>query len=249
MKDFEKKTIIITGAGNGIGRTTAFAFAAAGANVVVSDIDESGGIDTVRTIQESDGEALFVGCDVSKEADVKNLIERTLSKYGSLHMAFNNAGTEGDLAPTVECSVENWNKTIDVDLKGVWLCMKHQIPAMIDSGGGAIVNCSSIAGLVGFEEIPAYVASKHGVIGLTQAAAIEYARKGIRVNAVCPGPIHTAMLDRFTGGNESALGDQAPMGRVGTTGEIADAVMYLCSSKASYITGQSLAIDGGWVIK
>lgn len=249
MKLFDKKTIIVTGSASGIGRATALLFSSEGANVIVSDIQEKEAIETVKLIEEKGGIASFVGCDVSNESDVKQLVDRTLDKYGALHGAFNNAGTEGKPAPTTECTLENWNKTIDIDLKGVWLCMKNEIPAIIESGGGAIVNCSSIAGLVGFETIPAYVAAKHGVIGLTQTASLEFAKKNIRVNAVCPGPIHTPMLERFTQGQEEMMGAQDPMGRVGNPEEIAEAVLWLCSSKASYITGQALAIDGGWVTK
>ena len=247
MDLYKNKTIIVTGAGAGIGRATALAFAIEGADVVVSDIDEKRGVETARLIHSQDGSCTFIGCDVSNEADVKNLVKTTLDRYGKLHGAFNNAGTEGEVAQTTECSLENWNKVIDTDLKGVWLCMKYEIPAMIEAGGGTIVNCSSIAGLVGIEAIPAYVASKHGVIGLTQAAALEYAKKNIRVNAVCPGPIHTKMLDRFTGGNEEPMAKATPMGRVGRADEVADTVLWLMSSKSSYVTGQSLAIDGGWV--
>lgn len=249
MKLFENKTILVTGAASGIGRSTALLFASEGANVVISDIQEKEAIQTVKLIEEKSGNATFVGCDVSSEADVKQLIDRTLNKYGSLHGAFNNAGTEGKPALTTECTLENWNKVIDIDLKGVWLCMKNEIPAMIESGGGSIVNCSSIAGLVGFETIPAYVAAKHGVIGLTQTASLEFAKDNIRVNAVCPGPIHTPMLERFTKGDDSIMAEQDPMGRVGRPEEIAEAVLWLSSPKASYVTGQMLAIDGGWVAK
>jgi NAD(P)-dependent dehydrogenase (short-subunit alcohol dehydrogenase family) len=247
MKTFENKVVIITGASSGIGRATAISFAQQGAKVVVSDVQEQAGQQTVTEIQKQRGEAIFVKCDVSKEEEVKNLIDKTLEKYGKLDCAYNNAGVEGSPCSTVECSTENWDKTININLKGVWLCMKYEIPAMLKNGKGSIVNCSSIAGLVGLELIPAYVASKHGVIGLTETAALEFARQNIRVNAVCPGAIHTPMLDRFTHGDEEQMAQQDPMGRVGTPEEIADGVLWLCSDKASYITGQSIAIDGGWV--
>jgi NAD(P)-dependent dehydrogenase (short-subunit alcohol dehydrogenase family) len=175
------------------------------------------------------------------------LVEKTIQKYGRLDCAYNNAGIEGAPSSTVECSSENWDRTIDTNLKGVWLCMKYEIPEMLKHGKGSIVNCSSIAGLVGFETIPAYVASKHGVIGLTETAALEFAKKNIRVNAVCPGAIHTPMLDRFTKGEEQQMANQDPMGRIGRPEEIAESVLWLCSDKASYVTGQSLAVDGGWV--
>ncbi len=247
MKSFENKVIIVTGAGSGIGRATAIAFAQEGAKVVVSDFHEQEGQETVSQIRSLGAEAYFIKCDVSQEPQVKELVEKTIQKYGRLDCAYNNAGIEGAPSSTVECSSENWDRTIDTNLKGVWLCMKYEIPEMLKHGKGSIVNCSSIAGLVGFETIPAYVASKHGVIGLTETAALEFAKKNIRVNAVCPGAIHTPMLDRFTQGEEQQRANQDPMGRVGRPEEIAESVLWLCSDKASYVTGQSLAVDGGWV--
>jgi NAD(P)-dependent dehydrogenase (short-subunit alcohol dehydrogenase family) len=247
MKSFENKVIIVTGAGSGIGRATALAFAQEGAKVVVSDFHEQEGQETVSQIRSLGAEAYFIKCDVSQEPQVKELVEKTIQKYGRLDCAYNNAGIEGAPSSTVECSSENWDRTIDTNLKGVWLCMKYEIPEMLKHGKGSIVNCSSIAGLVGFETIPAYVASKHGVIGLTETAALEFAKKNIRVNAVCPGAIHTPMLDRFTKGEEQQMANQDPMGRIGRPEEIAESVLWLCSDKASYVTGQSLAVDGGWV--
>jgi NAD(P)-dependent dehydrogenase (short-subunit alcohol dehydrogenase family) len=247
MKTFENKVVIVTGASSGIGRATAMAFAREGAKVVVSDVQEKDGLAAVEEIKKNKGEAHFIKCDVSSEEQVKNLVDETIAKYGRLDCAYNNAGIEGSPCTTVECSTENWDKTININLKGVWLCMKYEIPAMLKYGKGSIVNCSSIAGLVGFETIPAYVASKHGVIGLTETAALEFAKKNIRVNAVCPGAIHTPMLDRFTSGEEQTMAEQDPMGRVGRPEEIADSVLWLCSDKSSYVTGQSIAVDGGWV--
>jgi NAD(P)-dependent dehydrogenase (short-subunit alcohol dehydrogenase family) len=247
MKSFENKVVIVTGAASGIGKATAIAFAKEGAKVVVSDYQNDLGQQTVEEIKKFQGEATFIKCDVSSEEDVKNLVAKTIEKYGHLDCAYNNAGVEGIPSSTVECNSENWDKTVNIDLKGVWLCMKYEIPEMIKTGKGQIVNCSSIAGLVGFETIPAYVASKHGVIGLTQTAALEYAKNNVRVNAVSPGVIHTPMLDRFSKGNEEAMAAQAPMGRVGRPEEIADSVLWLCSEKSSYVTGQAIAVDGGWV--
>jgi NAD(P)-dependent dehydrogenase (short-subunit alcohol dehydrogenase family) len=247
MKTFIDKVVIVTGASSGIGRATALAFAQEGAKVIVSDIKEEEGLAFVEEIKKAKGEAFFIKCDVSSEEQVKNLIDKTIEKYGRLDCAYNNAGVEGSPSTTVECSTENWDKTININLRGVWLCMKYEIPAMLKFGKGSIVNCSSVAGLVGFETIPAYVASKHGVIGLTETAALEFAKKNIRVNAVCPGVIHTPMLERFTRGDENAMAAQDPMGRVGRPEEIADSVLWLCSDKSSYVTGQSIAVDGGWV--
>lgn len=247
---FKDKVIIITGSTFGIGKTTALAFAKRGAKVVLSDYkaDE----DTEKTIRDNGGEAIFVSCDVSNEGDVKNLVTKTIAHYGRLDFAFNNAGIEGTPAPATECTNENWDKTININLTGVWYCMKYQIPEMLKTGGGSIVNNASIAGLVGFGSMPAYVASKHGVVGLTKNVALDYAKQGIRVNAVCPGVIHTPMIDRFTGGDQAAM-DQLkagkPMGRIGQPEEIAETVIFLCSDGASFITGQSIAVDGGWTVQ
>lgn len=246
---FKDKVVIITGAGSGIGRSTAIAFAHEGAKVIVSDIDELSGQETVRVIEALSGHAKFIKCDVSKESDVKQLVNQTVQFWGRLDCAFNNAGIEGVPSSTIDCPLENWDRTININLKGVWLCMKYEIPEMLKSGGGSIVNCSSIAGLVGFTTIPAYVASKHGVIGLTQTAALEYAPQKIRVNAVCPGVIHTPMLERFTQGNEQQMIGQVPMARIGRPEEIAQSVLWLCSEKASYLTGHALTVDGGWTVQ
>lgn len=244
---FKNKVVIITGSTFGIGKSTAIAFAQRGAKVVLSDWNQDE--DTLSTIIENGGDAIFVKCDVSAENDVINLVAETIAKYGRLDFAFNNAGIEGTPAPATECSNDNWDKTINVNLKGVWYCMKYQIPEMLKVGGGVIVNNASIAGLVGFGGVPAYVASKHAVVGLTKNVALDYAKQNIRVNAVCPGVIHTPMVDRFTGQDPKVLEQLVaakPMGRVGQPEEIAETVVFLCSNAASFITGQAIAIDGGW---
>lgn len=247
---FKDKVALVTGGSSGIGRATALAFAKKGAKVVIADWIENQ--ETMDLIKNMGGEAIFVKCDVSKSADVKALIEKTIDTFGRLDFAYNNAGIEGTSAPTQDCSEENWDKTIDVNLKGIWLCMKYQIPVMLKKGKGSIVNCSSVAGLVGFQGLPAYVASKHGVIGLTKTAALENAKLGIRINAVCPGVIQTPMIDRLTGNQKEAeeqFTTMEPVGRFGQPEEIACAVMWLCSDEASFVTGIEMPVDGGLVAK
>jgi len=246
-KIFENKVAIVTGGSFGIGRAAAIAFANRGAKVVIADWVEDH--ETLDSIRSSGGEAIFVKCDVSDESSVKALVEKALSTYGRVDLAFNNAGVEGHSAPTHECTMENWDRTVDVNLKGIWLCMKYEIPVMLKQGKGAIVNNASIAGLVGFANIPAYVASKHGVIGLTKNAALEYAKLGIRTNVVCPGVIKTPMIDRFTGKNkevEKQFESMEPVGRLGQPEEVAEAVMWLCSDASSFVTGDAIPVDGGW---
>jgi len=252
MEQLKGKVALVTGAASGIGKATALAFANEGAKVVVADVQDELGAKAVEQIKAQGGEACYIHCDVSDPEAVKAMVAETVKTYGGLHFAFNNAGTEGEQAFTADCTLENWDRVIDINLKGVFLCMKYQISELLKSGGGAIVNCSSIAGKVGFPGIPAYEASKHGVIGLTQNAALEYAKQNIRVNAVCPGPIKTPMIDRFTHGDPQAaeqLTMPDPMGRMGEPEEISGAVVWLCSNQASYITGHALVIDGGWVVQ
>lgn len=247
---FEDKVALVTGASSGIGRATAEAFAREGARVVAADVDVAGGEQTVTRIHDAGGTATFVRCDVSSSGEVENMVRHARSSYGRLDCAFNNAGIEGDLANTVDCTEENWDRTIAVNLRGVWLCMKHEIPVMLEHGGGAIVNCASVAGLVGFRDLPAYCASKGGVVELTRATALEYAAAGIRVDAICPGVIRTPMVDRVIGGNaevEAQYTALEPIGRLGTPEEIADAVLWLSSDGASFVTGHALVADGGLV--
>jgi len=244
---FQNKVAIVTGGSFGIGRAAAIAFANRGAKVVIADWMEDE--ETLSAIQSNGGEAIFVKCDVSKDPDVKNMVDKAVSQFGRLDFAFNNAGVEGLSAPTHECSEENWDKTIDVNLKGVWLCLKYEIMQMLKNGGGAVVNNASIAGLVGFPNIPAYVASKHGVIGLTKNAALEYAKSKIRVNVVCPGVIKTPMIDRFTGKSkevEKQFESMEPVGRLGQAEEVAETVIWLCSDASSFVTGDAIPVDGGW---
>jgi NAD(P)-dependent dehydrogenase (short-subunit alcohol dehydrogenase family) len=244
---FKNKVALVTGGASGIGRATALAFAKKGAKVAVVDWKEND--EMVDLIKELGSEAIFIKCDVSKTDDVKAMVAQTITAFGRLDYAFNNAGIEGASAPTQDCSEENWDKTIGVNLKGVWLCMKYEIPEILKQGKGAIVNCASVAGLVGFAGLPAYVASKHGIVGLTKTTALECATQGIRVNVVCPGVIQTPMIDRLTGktkeGIERFKGFE-PIGRFGLPEEIANAVIWMCSDEASFVTGHVMAVDGGF---
>ena len=246
-KIFENKVALVTGGAFGIGRATAIAYAKRGAKVVVADFLENK--ETIDLISAIGGTAIFVKCDVSKEMEVKRLIEKTITAFGRLDFAYNNAGVEGDSASTVDCTEENWEKTIGVNLKGIWICMKYEIPEIIKTGKGAIINCASVAGLVGFVGLPAYTASKHGVIGLTKTAALEYGKLNVRVNAVCPGVIKTPMLDRVTGKKkevEKQYQSLEPIGRLGEPEEVAEAVIWLSSDASSFVIGQALGVDGGW---
>jgi len=246
-KIFKNKVALVTGGVSGIGRATVVEFAQGGAKVVVADMQD--GKKFVAEIKRAGGEAIFIKCDVSKEADVKAMIQKTVKTFGRLDYAVNNAGTEGVQSPLQDLTEELWQKTIDTNLKGVWLCMKYEIPQMLKQGKGAIVNTSSIAGVIGFQNSAAYAASKHGIIGLTKVAALENAQTGIRVNAVCPGLIKTPMLERafVSEEMEQAYVAGVPMKRLGRPEEIADSIIHLCSDASSLITGHALVIDGGWV--
>jgi len=249
----EDKVGLVTGGASGIGRATAMAFAREGAKVVLADLVVDAGEEVVRLINEAGGEAIFVKCDVSKTAEVEAMINKAVETYGRLDYAFNNAGIGGDIAPVAECTEENWDHVIAVNLKGVWLCLKYEIRQMLKQGPGAIVNMSSVSGLVGDPDHPAYGASKHGVSGLTKAAALEYARAGIRVNAVCPAAIRTPMIDRTLQAQPElswqSLASGHPMGRIGEPEEVAEAVLWLCSDAASFITGHLLVLDGGLIAR
>ncbi|HZD52702.1 MAG TPA: SDR family NAD(P)-dependent oxidoreductase, partial [Woeseiaceae bacterium] len=223
----QEKVALVTGGCSGIGQAAALAFADARYAVVIADISGESADETVEPIRARGGEAFFVEADVSKPHDVAGLIEAAISTYGRIDCAFNNAGIEGAMAATADCTEHNWERTLAINLTGVWLCMKHEIPHMLERGRGAIVNCASVAGLVGFANLPAYTASKHGVVGLTRAAALEYAKRGIRVNAVCPGVIQTPMVDRVVHDQpemEQSLIAGEPIGRLGRPAEVAAAV-------------------------
>ena len=249
MASLSGKVAIVTGGSSGIGKATAIAFAREGAKVVVASRREKEGQETVKQVQLAGSEGFFIKTDVSKETDVSAMVEKTIATYGHLDYAFNNAGIEQIPTPLVEQTEETFDQVMDINVKGVWLCMKHQIPQMLVSGGGAIVNMSSISGMIGASGLPIYVASKHAVLGLTKSVALEYAKEGIRINAVCPGMIETDLLDRVFANQEvkERLIAMHPIGRVGKPEEIAEAVVWLCSDKASFVTGQSLPLDGGYV--
>jgi len=248
----KNKVALITGGSSGIGRASALSFVQQGAKVVVADINEEGGSETVNLIKAAGGEATFIRTDVSHAADVEAMVQYTVGTYGRLDCGFNNAGAVAAhleaISPTHEYPEENFDQVIAVNLKGIWLCMKYEIRQMLKQGGGVIVNTASALGLVGIENLSGYVASKHGVVGITKTAALEYATRGIRINAVCPGYVQTPMTQNRLKDPEVQKRIEAihPMGRVGTPEEVAETVVYLCSDAASFVTGHAMAIDGGW---
>lgn len=247
--EYTDKVAVITGASSGIGFATAQAFAKKGAKVVIADVQVQKGEQAVAELKKMGAEAMFVKTDVSDAKQVENLVAQTLATYQRLDFAINNAGIDGDRAPTADCTEENWDRVIDINLKGVWLCMKNQIPQMLKQGSGCIVNIASIAGVVGFQNVPAYCASKGGVIQLTKTAALEYAKQGVRINAVCPGVIKTPMVAGVFEKDpkmEEALNAATPIGRLGSPEEIASAILWLCSEHAGFMIGQPVIMDGGF---
>lgn len=254
MGIFTDNVALVTGGGSGIGQASAFAFAREGACVVIADVDDDGGQHTVARIHDQGGEAIHIHCDVADINSVNRLISETIEKFGRLDCAVNNAGIQGNIATTAECSKDNWDRTIATNLSGIWHCMKGEIPEMLATGGGSIVNVSSNFGLVGSPGMPAYSATKHGIIGLTKTSALEYAQLGIRVNAVCPGPVQTPMVDKILAAQPElaekvveAIKEKEPVGRWGQAEEVAESVIWLCSNAASFVTGAILAVDGGFV--
>ena len=246
---FEGKVAIITGGGSGIGRAVALALAEQGCKLVIANRNQKSGEATVQLVRDSSGDATFIKTDVTKSTEVESLMAQTVKQHGRLDFLFNGAGVQPAPGPTTDETEEAWNRSIDVDLKGTWLCTKFAIPHLLKSGGGSIVNTAGASGLVGFANWTSQCASKHGIVGLTKAVALEYAKEGIRVNAVCPGLIRTPMLEKLAGGAENVDGmaGVAPVGRIGNPDDIAQAVVWLCSDGSKLVTGHALSVDGGMV--
>tara|TARA_Y100001935_G_C17304030_1_gene511104 strand:- start:2061 stop:2825 length:765 start_codon:yes stop_codon:yes gene_type:complete len=251
-KLLDGKISLVTGAASGIGKATAIEMAKEGASLIISDLEKDKCEAVSETITREGGKAFSLPTDVSDEDSIMDMVDRIQSKFGRLDLAFNNAGVGGNFIKTDECDLAEWTKVISVNLTGVWLCMKHEIQIMLKNGGGNIVNTASVAGLVGMGYAPAYTASKHGVIGLTKNAALEYAKKNIRINAICPGVVETNMTktaDNQRPGWLEATAKLEPIGRVAQPEEMASAVVWLCSDGASYVTGHSMVVDGGFVAR
>jgi NAD(P)-dependent dehydrogenase (short-subunit alcohol dehydrogenase family) len=248
VSDFQGRVGLVTGAGSGIGRASAVGFAARGASVLVCDIDDAGGQATVEAITGAGGTASFLHVDVGNAADIEGMVPAAVDRYGRLDFAHNNAGIPGAPAPLADYGVDEWHRVLAVNLTGVFLCMKHEITQMLENGGGAIVNTSSLAGITGWAMMPAYTASKHGILGLTRNAGLDYAKRGIRVNAICPGVTRSAMTEDFLSrgiGTEEMLTAKTPMGRMAPPEEIAAAAIWLCSDAAAFVTGITVPVDGG----
>ena len=250
MSALDGKAALVTGGGSGLGRASSITLARAGATVTVAVVNEDGGKETAALVyEEAGGDAEFVRADVTRPDDVAAMVDQAVARWGHLDCALNNAGMTGISASTADYELDDWNRAIALNLTGVFLCLKYELPAMLERGG-SIVNMASGAGLVGFPGLPAYVASKHGVVGLTRDAALEYASQGVRINAICPGSTRTPMLEGFMGGDEQVermMTRAVPLGRLGRPDEIAEAVVWLCSDAASFVVGHALAVDGGSV--
>jgi NAD(P)-dependent dehydrogenase (short-subunit alcohol dehydrogenase family) len=244
------KVALITGGASGIGRAAALRFAEEGAITIIADVQDTAGNQTVRQIEEAGGKSVFIRADVSQSQDIESLFRRIRELYGHLDCACNNAGIDGDWADTLSCTPDNFDRVYQINVKGVWLCMREEIELMLSQRRGSIVNTASVAGHAGFVGYPAYTASKHAVMGLTKVAALEYAQRGIRVNAVCPGIIHTPLFERYSKkAPEVDYAAMEPVGRLGQSHEVAEAMLWLCSDDSSFVTGSGLVVDGGFLAR